>query len=136
MATVNASITAPKAFSGEALDRRVDYRLTKMNKQIKDRLKWRSSFKKKEGKQCGARVSIDCEPEVFEAMFKDIADVKRSKDGSKLVVKMTIENLSDAGFCGVYYRYGATSDLQGPATATLVDRDLTLSFKFVIDGCY
>jgi hypothetical protein len=82
-------------------------------------------------------VSTDCEPEVFKAMFEDAGVPKASKDGSKLVVKLTGDNLSEVGLYGVDYRYGASSELEGPATATLVDgRDLTLSFKFVVSGCY
>jgi hypothetical protein len=59
-------------------------------------------------------------------MFEDAGVPKASKDGSKLVVKLTSDNLSEVGLYGVDYRYGASSELEGPATATLVDgRDLT-----------
>jgi hypothetical protein len=46
--TVPVKDAAPikAGLTGDALERRVDYRLTKLNKQIKDRLKWKASYKK------------------------------------------------------------------------------------------
>lgn len=45
---------------GAALQKRVTFRLQKLNKQIDDKLAWESSYKYTNGAIKGGRVAIEC----------------------------------------------------------------------------
>jgi hypothetical protein len=128
-----------KVLEGSALDKRVAHRLTKLNKQINDRLKWKPSMKWSKGKIAGCRVDVECpEPEVFQAMFGGSGvGVQNSIKTNNKTGKMTRtfsseEDMNGAGVYGKSYRFGAQASLQTPASATLHEGKLVLSFKYTV----
>jgi hypothetical protein len=122
-----------KVLADGALEKRVQHRLKKLNKQIGDRLKWKSSFKDSQGKVMGGRVEVECpEPEVFAAMFGVHAIQTNNKTGKKTRTFSSEEDLNDAEIYGKSYRFGAEASLQTPASATLHEGKLVLSFKYTV----
>jgi len=122
-----------KVLEGAALDKRVDYRLMKLQKEIKNKLKWKPSFKYSGSKIRGGRVSIDCpETEVARAMFLNLKENK--KTGKMSLAMTTDDEIYDAGLEGLGYRYGACANLKAPARINFADGILTFSFKYEIDG--
>jgi hypothetical protein len=122
-----------KVLQDDALDKRVAHRLKKLNKQIGDRLKWKPSFKWSQGKIAGCRVDVECpEPEqVFQAMFG--GGIKTNQKTGKMTRTFSSEDdLHDAGIYGKSYRFGAKASLQTPASATLHEGKLVLSFKYTV----
>jgi hypothetical protein len=122
-----------KVLQDDALDKRVQHRLKKLNKQIGDRLKWKPSFKSSQGKIMGCRVDVECpEPEVFRAMFGD-AHIKTNKKNGKMTRTFSSEDdLNDAEIYGKSYRFGAEASLQAPASVSLHEGKLVLSFKYTV----
>jgi hypothetical protein len=125
----------------DALDKRKQHRLKKLNKQINDRLKWKPSFKYggNRGKVAGCRVDVDCpEPEVFHAMFGQGVQggsntIKTNNKTGKMTRTFASEDdLNDCQIYGKSYRFGAQASLQVPASATLHEGKLVLSFKYTV----
>ncbi len=136
--SVSSTSVDREPLTGDALQKRACFRRQKLNKQISDRLQWKSSFKHMNGVIKGGRVEIDCpEPEVFIKMFHvhggdDKKKIKTTKSG-KLTLKFdTDEELEEAGFEGRSYRYGATADIKAPATLSWESSKLTFSFKYTV----
>jgi hypothetical protein len=124
-----------KVLQDDALDKRVAHRLKKLNKQIGDRLKWKPSFKYSAGKIAGCRIDVECpEPEVFQAMFgAQHAMIKTNQKTGKMTRTFSsVDDLHDAGIHGKSFRFGARASLQTPASATLHEGKLVLSFKYTV----
>ena len=115
---------------GEALAKRVAHRLTKLNKQVDNKLTWKSSFSQSSTVR-GGRVDIDCaEPEVFVQIFG--AQHVKTK-GDKLTRAFGSDNeIEEAGLFGKSYRYGAVASLHTPASVSLNNGRLNFSFKFSV----
>jgi hypothetical protein len=122
-----------KVLEGTALEKRVQHRLKKINKQIGDRLKWKSSFKCSQEKVMGGRVDVDCpEPEVFQAMF-GIHNIKTNKSTGKMTRSFSAQDdFGEAEIYGKSYRFGAHASLQGPGSASLHEGKLVVSFKYTV----
>ena len=116
--------------TGEALDKRVAHRLTKLNKQVDNKLTWKSSFSQSSTVR-GGRVDIDCpEPEVFVQIFG--AQHVKTK-GDKLTRAFGSDSeIEGAGLFGKSYRYGAVASLHTPASVSLNNGRLNFSFKFSV----
>jgi hypothetical protein len=127
-----SSKSTRKPMEGEALEKRVTFRRLKLNKQIDDRLEWKSSFRYMNGQVKGGRVDIDCpEPEVFLSMF-DETHVKKTSAGKLTRTFQTDEAICDANLFGKSYRFGATANLMAPASASLNNGKLSFSFKYTV----
>jgi hypothetical protein len=121
---------------GEALQKRVAFRLQKLNKQIDDKLKWKPSFKYMNGAINGARVAIECpEPEVFLALFEQDENMKKSPTGDKLSLSFkTDDAINDTELSGgKSYQYGALATIKAPASISLNNGKLSFSFKYTVE---
>jgi hypothetical protein len=80
----------------------------------------------------GSRVEIECsEPEVFTAIFDD-GNNSIKTSGTKLTRTKENDEIEAVGLHGKSYRFGAEAYLKAPATATLNDGKLTLTFKYTV----
>jgi hypothetical protein len=114
---------------GEALERRVTHRRKKLSAAISARLAWKQSMAHMT-KPADARAAVDCEPEVFRALFGATATIKAS--GEKMSVAFADEEAChQAGVYGKSYRYGATASLLS-ASASFSYGKLTVSFKYMV----
>lgn len=127
-----AKVTLRKPLEGEELQKRITFRRQKLNKQIDNRLAWKSSFRYMSNVK-GSRVEIECsEPEVFTAIFDDGNDSIKTT-GAKLIRTFKEDDeIEEMGLHGKTYRFGAHAYLKAPATATLNDGKLTFTFKYTV----
>lgn len=115
--------------AGEALERRVTHRRNKLSAAISARLAWKQSMAHMT-KPAGGRAAVDCEPEVFRALFGAAGTIKAS--GDKMSVAFADEEAChQAGVYGKSYRYGATASLLS-ASASFSYGKLTVSFKYMV----
>jgi len=127
--------TEQPKLTGEDLKKRTKYRWLKLNKQIDERLTWKSSFAHMQGSLKGGRAQIDCsEPEVFMAMFGGANVIKMTSGGAKLSRSFkTDDEIEEANLFGKSYRYGACASLKAPASVNLNNGKLTFTFKYTVD---
>jgi len=120
---------AKAELSGDALAKRAKFRQNKLSAAMGARLKWTSSMRSMKAPK-GGRSAIDCEPEVFRALFAS-GTIKTS--GDKMSTSFADEDAClRAGVSGKSYRYGACARIKS-ASASHAHGKLTLSFKYLVE---